>query len=93
MAAPSFKIWALPLRQPFFSDLTHYIRSGDFILALLRNAKILMSTAFAVGALAHYVADNYGHRLGINRRFRFCIRASERNSAIALRSRTTGWRM
>jgi len=56
-----------PYGSPFFSDLTHYIRSGDFILALLRNAKDLNEYAFAVGALAHYVADNYGHRLGINR--------------------------
>jgi len=56
-----------PYGSPFFSDLTHYIRSGDFILALLRNAKDPNEYAFAVGALAHYAADNYGHRLGTNR--------------------------
>jgi hypothetical protein len=56
-----------PYGSPFFSDLTHYIRSGDFILALLRNAKDLNEYAFAVGALAHYAADNDGHRLGTNR--------------------------
>lgn len=56
-----------PYGSPFFSDLTHYIRSGDFILALLRNAKDLNEYAFAVGALAHYAADNFGHRLGTNR--------------------------
>ncbi len=56
-----------PYGSPFFSDLTHYIRSGDFIKALLRNAKDLNEYAFAVGSLAHYAADNYGHRLGINR--------------------------
>src|SRR6267378_378056 len=56
-----------PYGSPFFSDLTHYIRSGDFILALLRNAKDLNEYAFAVGALAHYASDNNGHRLGINR--------------------------
>ena len=56
-----------PYGSPFFSDLTHYIRSGDFILALLRNAKDLSEYAFAVGALAHYVADNNGHRIGTNR--------------------------
>jgi hypothetical protein len=56
-----------PYGSPFFSDLTHYIRSGDFILALLRNAKDIPEYAFAVGALAHYAADNYGHRLGTNR--------------------------
>src|SRR5207253_306349 len=54
-------------RSPFFSDLTHYVRSGDFIQALLRDAKDLNGYAFAVGALAHYAADNDGHRLGTNR--------------------------
>src|SRR3984893_3345089 len=38
----------------FFSDLTHYVRSGDFVLALLRDAKDLDGYAFALGALAHY---------------------------------------
>jgi zinc dependent phospholipase C len=56
-----------PYGNPFFSDLTHYIRSGDFILALLRDAKGVNEYAFAVGALAHYAADNNGHRLGTNR--------------------------
>ena len=56
-----------PYGRPFFSDLTHYVRSGDFILALLRNAKDLHEFAFAMGALAHYAADNDGHRLGTNR--------------------------
>jgi hypothetical protein len=56
-----------PYGSPFFSDLTHYVRSGDFIQALLRDAKDLHEYAFAVGALAHYAADNDGHRLGTNR--------------------------
>src|SRR5438552_14104528 len=56
-----------PYGSPFFSDLTHYVRSGDFIQALLRDAKDLNGYAFAVGALAHYAADNDGHRLGTNR--------------------------
>src|SRR5258708_17001611 len=56
-----------PYGNPFFSDLTHYVRSGDFIQALLRGAKDINEFAFAIGALAHYAADNDGHRLGINR--------------------------
>ena len=56
-----------PYGSPFFSDLTHYVRSGDFIQALLRDAKDLNEYAFAVGALAHYAADNDGHRIGTNR--------------------------
>jgi len=51
----------------FFSDLTHYVRSGDFVLALLRDSKDLDGYAFALGALAHYVGDNEGHPLGVNR--------------------------
>src|SRR5260370_3820399 len=41
-----------PYGSPFFSDLTHYIPSGDFIFALLRNPKHLNEYAFAVGALS-----------------------------------------
>jgi hypothetical protein len=51
----------------FFSDLTHYVRSGDFVQALLHDAKDLDGYAFALGALAHYAADNDGHRIGTNR--------------------------
>jgi hypothetical protein len=56
-----------PYGSPFFSDLTHYIRSGVFIQALLHDAKDMNEYAFAIGALAHYAADNDGHRLGTNR--------------------------
>src|SRR4029077_6475707 len=51
-----------PYGSPFFSHLTHYIRSGDFILALLRGAKNIGQNPFPVRALAHYAADNDGHR-------------------------------
>jgi len=51
----------------FFSDLTHYVRSGDFVLALLRDSKDLDGYAFALGSLAHYAADNNGHPIGTNR--------------------------
>src|SRR5215467_428593 len=53
-----------PYGSPFFSDLTHYVRSGDFIHALLRDARDPNEYAFALGALAHYAADNDGDRLG-----------------------------
>lgn len=56
-----------PYGSPFFSDLTHYVRSGDFIQALLRDAQDPIEYAFALGALAHYAADNDGHRIGTNR--------------------------
>ena len=55
-----------PHGSHFFSDLTHYVRSGDFILALIRDSKDLNDYAFALGSLAHYAADNDGHRIGTN---------------------------
>jgi hypothetical protein len=56
-----------PHGSHFFSDLTHYVRSGDFIQALLRDAQDLNGYAFALGALSHYSADNAGHFIGVNR--------------------------
>ena len=56
-----------PHGSHFFSDLTHYVRSGDFVIALLRDSQDLNEYAFALGALAHYVADDNGHRLAVNR--------------------------
>src|SRR5271168_3667674 len=56
-----------PYGSHFFSDLTHYVRSADFIVALLNDAQSLSEYAFALGALAHYAADNDGHRIGTNR--------------------------
>jgi hypothetical protein len=56
-----------PHGSKFFSDLTHYVRSGDFVRALLRDSKDLDGYAFALGALSHYAADNEGHRIAVNR--------------------------
>ncbi len=56
-----------PFGDKFLSDLMHYIRSGDFVLALLSESQDLNEYAFAIGALAHYAADNHGHREAINR--------------------------
>jgi hypothetical protein len=50
-----------PFGNKYFSDLTHYVRSGDFIVNLLKEASDLNEYAFALGALAHYSADNSGH--------------------------------
>jgi hypothetical protein len=56
-----------PFGSKFFSDLVHYVRTGDFIEALLRDSQDLDEFAFALGALAHYAADNNGHRIAVNR--------------------------
>jgi hypothetical protein len=55
-----------PFSSRLFSDLTHYVRSGDFILALIRESQDIDEYAFALGALAHYAADNNGHRIATN---------------------------
>ena len=56
-----------PFGSKFFSDLTHYVRSGDFILNLIRDSQDLNEYAFALGALSHYAADNHGHPMAVNR--------------------------
>jgi hypothetical protein len=56
-----------PFGSKLFSDLVHYVRSGDFVEALLRDSKDIDEYAFALGALAHYSADNFGHRVAVNR--------------------------
>ena len=55
-----------PLGDKYFSTLTHYVRSGDFVEALLNDSKNVDEYAFALGALSHYVADNTGHPLAVN---------------------------
>lgn len=56
-----------PFGNDFFSDLTHYVRSGDFVIALLEGSQNLNEYAFALGALSHYAADVSGHPLATNR--------------------------
>ena len=56
-----------PLSKSFFSHLTHYVRSGDFIQNLFLESQDINDYAFALGALSHYCADIQGHSIGINR--------------------------
>jgi hypothetical protein len=49
-----------------FSDLTHYSRAGDFVVALLNESHDLNETAFALGALSHYDCDAQVHRDATN---------------------------
>lgn len=55
-----------PFGSHFFSDLTHYVRSADFIDALIADSQTLNEYAFALGAAAHYGADVNGHRIAVN---------------------------
>ncbi|MGB9417489.1 MAG: zinc dependent phospholipase C family protein, partial [Acidobacteriaceae bacterium] len=50
-----------PFGSKLFSDMTHYVRSGDFVDNLIREAQNPDEVAFALGALAHYTADSLGH--------------------------------
>jgi hypothetical protein len=55
-----------PFGSHFFSNLVHYVRTGDFVEALIRESHDVNEYAFALGALAHYTADNVGHPEGVN---------------------------
>lgn len=55
-----------PFGEHRFSNLTHYVRSGDFVMNLVRESTDLNEYAFALGALAHYAADNAGHPIAVN---------------------------
>jgi hypothetical protein len=56
-----------PFGSHFFSNLLHYVRSGDFVETMIRESTDLNEYAFALGALAHYAADNTGHPEAVNR--------------------------
>ena len=50
-----------PFGSKEFSDLAHYVRSGDFVIELIRESQDANEYAFALGALAHYASDTEGH--------------------------------
>jgi len=50
-----------PFGSAEFSNLVHYVRSGDFVLELLSQSQDANEYAFALGALAHYASDITGH--------------------------------
>jgi hypothetical protein len=56
-----------PFGNVLFTNLTHYVRSGDFVRSLINQSRNRNDYAFALGALAHYAADVNGHAEGTNR--------------------------
>src|SRR5579871_118959 len=50
-----------PFGSAEFSNLVHYVRSGDFVLELVSQSQDANEYAFALGALAHYASDITGH--------------------------------
>ncbi len=55
-----------PFGDVFFSELTHYVRTGDFVANLFREAHNANELAFAIGALSHYIGDTVGHSEATN---------------------------
>jgi len=55
-----------PFGSSEFSNLVHYVRSGDFVRELLLESTDVNEYAFALGALAHYTSDITGHSLAVN---------------------------
>lgn len=50
-----------PFGNKYFSNLTHYVCSGDFVVCMVQEANTANEYAFALGSLAHYASDNAGH--------------------------------
>ena len=50
-----------PFGSRDFSNLVHYVRSGDFVRELLLESQDVNEYAFALGALSHYASDITGH--------------------------------
>jgi hypothetical protein len=50
-----------PFGSKEFSNLVHYVRSGDFVRELLLESQDANEYAFALGALSHYASDIAGH--------------------------------
>jgi hypothetical protein len=55
-----------PFGHPPFSNLAHYVRTGDFVTNLILQSRTLNELAFALGALSHYVGDTVGHMDVVN---------------------------
>jgi hypothetical protein len=50
-----------PFGSHEFTNLLHYVRTGDFVAWMIRDAQDANELAFALGALSHYAADVWGH--------------------------------
>jgi hypothetical protein len=50
-----------PFGSAEFSNLVHYVRSGDFVREMRLQSQDVNEYAFALGALSHYASDIAGH--------------------------------
>lgn len=55
-----------PFGSMLYTNFVHNISTGDYIQALIDEAENINEYAFALGSLAHYMADIYGHSVGTN---------------------------
>ena len=56
-----------PLGNRLFTDLVHYVRAGDLVATMVRDARTVDELAFALGGVSHYVTDENGHPEATNR--------------------------
>ena len=56
-----------PFGSRFFTNLLHYVKTGDFVAEMLRGAQDVNEYAFAIGALCHYASDHEGHAIAVNK--------------------------
>jgi len=56
-----------PFGSHFFTNLVHYVKTGEFVETMLRDARDVDELAFAIGALCHYASDAEGHTIAVNR--------------------------
>ena len=55
-----------PFGSVYFTNLVHYVRTGDFMMNLVKESQNIDEYAFALGAISHYVTDKYGHSMATN---------------------------
>jgi hypothetical protein len=55
-----------PFGSIYFTNLLHYVRTGDFMQNLIDQSQNINEYAFALGAVSHYLTDKYGHSLATN---------------------------
>jgi len=55
-----------PFGSAYFTNLVHYVRSGNFMENLVSQSQNINEYAFALGAISHYLTDEYGHSLATN---------------------------
>lgn len=56
-----------PFGSNFFTNLLHYVKTGDFVETMLHDSQDVDELAFALGALCHYASDAEGHTVAVNR--------------------------